>query len=109
MKINQLTLAIATGVIAIALCHEARAAGGVPLWTNFYNGPANDSDVARAVAVDSSGNVFVTGSSTFSSGSTLRTGCGTVKYSNDGVPLWTNRFDGPGNSGAEGRAVAVDS
>ncbi|MGI8967178.1 MAG: SBBP repeat-containing protein, partial [Limisphaerales bacterium] len=36
---------------------------GVALWTNLYNGPENLSDSASAVAVDGSGNVFVTGSS----------------------------------------------
>ena len=34
---------------------------GVPLWTNLYNGPGDYEDFAWALAVDSSGNVFVTG------------------------------------------------
>ena len=37
---------------------------GVPVWTNRYNGPGNGHDIAYAVAVDASGNVLLTGSST---------------------------------------------
>src|SRR5207249_4336255 len=33
---------------------------GVPLWTNYYEGP-NGTGVATAIALDGSGNVFVTG------------------------------------------------
>jgi hypothetical protein len=81
------------------------SSAGVPLWTNLYNGPGNDDDHAVAVAVDGSANVVVTGYST-GSGS----GCdyATIKYSSAGVPLWTNRYNGPGNAGDSAEAVAVD-
>jgi hypothetical protein len=78
---------------------------GVPLWTNRYNGPANDSDVATAAAVDGVGNVFVTGSS-YGIGSYID--YATIKYSGTGVPLWTNRYGGPGDSLDEPTAVVVD-
>ena len=68
----------------------------MPLWTNRYNGPGNGNDYATAVAVDGSGNVFVTGYSHGSSGSYYD--YATIAYSGAGVPLWTNRYNGPGNS-----------
>jgi len=46
--------------------------------------------------VDGSGNVFVTGDS--ASGSGFDTAdYATIAYSNAGVPLWTNRYNGPAN------------
>ncbi len=81
------------------------SSGGVPLWTNRYNGPANNLDTARAVAVDGSNNVIVTGESI---GSGSQYDYATIKYSSAGVPLWTNRYNGPGNGGDWPQAVAVD-
>jgi hypothetical protein len=78
---------------------------GVPLWTNRYNGAASRDDSAKAVAVDSSGNVYVTGYSL----SGVTSDYATIKYSGAGIPLWTNRFSGPGNSDDAARAIAVDS
>jgi hypothetical protein len=69
--------------------------GGVPLWSNYYRIPGFNAS-ARDMAVDRSGNVFVTG---FAAGNFA-----TVKYSGAGVPLWTNHFRG--NDGAV--AIAVD-
>jgi hypothetical protein len=85
----------------------AYSGAGVPLWTNRYNGTANSSDYANALAVDGSGNVFVTGSSGFSPGGG-NYDYATIAYSGAGVPLWTNRYNGPGNSHDLASAVAVD-
>ncbi|HRZ58705.1 MAG TPA: hypothetical protein P5525_24965, partial [Candidatus Paceibacterota bacterium] len=79
---------------------------GVPLWTNYYNGPANSYDASFAMAVDASGNVIVTGGST---GSGFYQDYATIAYSNAGVPLWTNRYDGPGNGWDYAAAVAVNA
>jgi uncharacterized membrane-anchored protein len=77
---------------------------GAPLWTNRYSGPGNGHDSANALAVDRSGNVFVTGSSISTNGDY---DYATIKYSSDGVPLWTNRYDG-GYGGNGARTIAVD-
>jgi hypothetical protein len=79
--------------------------GGVPLWTNYYNGPANGDDLAKAMAVDGSGNVFVTG---FSYGSGSGVDYLTIKYSSAGTALWTNRYNGPGNRDDIPKSIAVD-
>jgi uncharacterized delta-60 repeat protein len=78
---------------------------GVPLWTNRYSGPAND-DYAEAVAVDGSGNVIVTG---YSADNVNNDDYATIKYSSAGVPLWTNRYSGPGGGADRAYAVAVDA
>src|SRR5437762_5331422 len=72
---------------------------------NRYNKTDNNRDSARAVAVDSSGKVVVTGSSV----SVASTDYATIAYSKSGVPLWTNLYNGPANGSDGALAVAVDS
>ena len=81
------------------------SSAGVPLWTNRYNGPGNDSDTATAVTVDASGNAIVTG---FSTGSGSNVDYATIKYSSAGVPLWTNRYNGSENGDDHAYALALD-
>lgn len=77
---------------------------GVSLWTNRYNGPGNNEDRSSAITADNDGNVFVTG---YSPGSGSGQDYATIKYSNAGVPLWTNRYNGPGNSTDQATGIAV--
>src|SRR5437773_2403908 len=83
----------------------AYSSEGVPLWTNRYNGPGHTDDEASAVAVDTNGNVFVTG---YSGGSISSDDFATIAYSAAGVPLWTNRYNGPANGADYPNALAVD-
>ncbi len=81
------------------------SSSGDPLWTNRYNGPANSADHANTLTVDASDNVIVTGES---AGSDTGSDYATIIYSSAGIPLWTNRYNGPGNGFDEARGLAVD-
>jgi len=74
-------------------------------WVARYNGPANNKDVAYALAVDSSGNVYITG---YSYGSGTQNDYATIKYDSSGFQQWVSRYNGPGNSSDNARALAVD-
>jgi hypothetical protein len=82
----------------------AYSSAGLPLWTNRFNGSGNSDDLAHAIAVDDIGNVFVTGESWNGAYSEFLT----IKYSNAGLPLWTNRYIEPNNRSSYSTAVAVD-
>jgi uncharacterized delta-60 repeat protein len=78
-----------------------------PLWTQKLNGAGNRFDGGNAVALDSSGNVYVTGGST----GALSTGYDavTAKYSATGVLQWAQRFNGAANGTDQGNAIALDA
>ncbi len=80
-------------------------ADGSEVWVVRYNGPGNFYDGAAALAIDGSGNVYVTGQS-FASGTTLD--YATIKYNASGTEEWVARYNGPGNSFDVGTAIAVD-
>jgi len=81
------------------------SSAGLPLWTNFFNGPSNSYDYAQALTLDSASNVYVTGGS---DGGTSGMDYATIKYSGAGVALWTNFFNSVGNGSDWGMALAVD-
>ncbi len=81
-------------------------ASGVEQWLARYNGPGNSDDQAAAVAVDATGNVYVTG---YSEGSGILNDYATIKYNASGIEQWVARYNGPGNSHDQAAALAVDA
>jgi len=74
----------------------------VIIWTQQYNGKYND--ISYDIALDKSGNVYITGASTNGANWDYFT----ISYSNKtGGIRWTNRYDSGNNEWAQG--IAVDN
>lgn len=79
---------------------------GNQLWVARYLGPG-EVHVAKAIALDAKGNVYITGEST----GAVHQNYATVKYDLDGNQVWATRYEGP--SRGEGNdlpyRIAVDA
>jgi hypothetical protein len=77
------------------------------IWVQRYNNDSmNGDDEAKAIAVNSSGNVYVTG---YSTGRTTGPDAYTISYNSEGIQSWSARYDGPAHLGDYANAVAVDN
>ncbi len=81
---------------------------GISLWLDTYNGPGDYTDAATDIAVDDSGNVFVTG---YSSPSPPPGSADyyTIGYDKDGGLIGYDRYDGPAGGSDKARAITVDA
>ena len=83
---------------------------GQQQWIARYNGlPGNGPDTATAIALDGSGNVYVTGSSSRTNFVFNDFGYATIKYNSAGQEQWVARYDEPENSSNEAAAIGVDN
>ena len=78
---------------------------GDTAWVRRYNGPGNSGDEAKAIAIDDSGNVYVTGSSY---GGATAMDYATIKYHSNGDTTWVRRYNGLGNQDDEAYAITLD-
>jgi uncharacterized delta-60 repeat protein len=77
-------------------------------WARGYNGPGGGIDIAFSLAIDSLGNVFVTGNSP---GEISANDITTIKYNSVGQRQWVRRYNGSGNGddGTNGtNAIGID-
>ena len=77
---------------------------GVEQWVKRYNGTGNQDDNAKGVAVDASGNVYVTGESRGSANFDYLT----IKYNSAGDTVWTRRYNGSTNSDDMATGILID-
>jgi hypothetical protein len=89
------------------------SASGQQEWVATYNGPGNQLDQAVDVAVDATGNVYVTGSSMSARNPLFNASTGldyaTLKYSPSGQQLWVARYNGPQFANDIARKLALDA
>jgi hypothetical protein len=76
-------------------------------WAVQYNGPASKYDEARALALDVSGNVYVTGYSQTAVASNYD--YSTVKYDSLGSLKWAKNYNGTGDGYDRANAIKVDA
>ena len=79
---------------------------GVGLWVKRFDGTGERHDEPTAIALDGSGNIYITGWSEGEQVTSLD--YATVKYDPEGNEIWVARYNGPGNSSDAARDIAVD-
>ncbi|MBK6914445.1 MAG: SBBP repeat-containing protein [Ignavibacteriales bacterium] len=77
-------------------------------WVSRFNGVSNAVDEPTAMAVDDSGNVYITGRSTGVGSIVNPWDIVTIKYDSNGVEIWTATF-GNDNNQEEANDIKVDN
>jgi uncharacterized delta-60 repeat protein len=81
---------------------------GQLVWSTNYAGPEGYSDKSTGLALDNSGNIYITG---YSMNSTTSSDCDaiTIKFDSTGHQIWTARFNGTANLSDRSYCLRVDA
>ncbi|MFM2306499.1 MAG: hypothetical protein RLZZ367_1168 [Bacteroidota bacterium] len=82
---------------------------GDTLWTRNWDGGAAGDDEARAMAVDASGNVYLTGSTDADASLLVSNDYISLKYSSAGALQWAVPYNGNGGGDDRAYAIALDN
>lgn len=81
---------------------------GVQQWAQTYSGPGGFNDEGKGIALDGSGNVYVTGPSDTMVSSQPNADVVLLKYNNAGVQQWRRVYNSAGNGYEYSKKVKVD-
>ncbi len=102
------TGSIYRGTSGFNICLTKYDPDGNQQWMSEYNGIGDDSDSPTAIALDTSGNIFVTGYS-FRGPALTNDEIVTLKYNPNGDTLWVRHYNSPGTRIDRAFALTVDS
>ncbi len=92
-------------LFTVFICLVVQSNAQVQEWVIHYNGPGNAEDVGTDVAVDTDGNVYVTGRSY---GGATGLDYVTIRYNREGDQEWIQRYDGGANGEDAASTLVLD-
>ena len=87
-------------------CTVKYDSNGKQVWVTKHNGPGNNKNSAKTIAVDGFSNAYITGYTKIFGTDWDYT---TSKYDSNGNQLWEVRYNGPGNRDDYAKAIAMGS
>jgi len=106
IELRTLSLPWRVAALLLLICNACTAQIQQAWVAHYNNGITNGTNQAVKMALDSSGNIYITG---FSQNSNSNLGYATIKYAPNGNQLWATRYDSSNYPTATPTALALNS